>query len=225
LTISVKDLDEYCKKLLVAFITSNRKWNFNEFLDKLNKMNTKISRPTLSEHLKHLQRLRLITRKKEGKQRINYEVNWEKLKYLQKTIESQNALKRITENEKTFTSFPIEEQVMFLTNVLSLRDLQQLKLEILDTVEPDKNFEHNVQYVFTHQFFDLFRTWFVKNCYETSDENKLKALEMVENNIKHFEENLFIRKSWKSQNTKRASARTKVTLDKSLKCDDSPTSE
>jgi len=165
-------------------------------------MNIKISRPTLSEHLKHLQKLKLITRKRETergrKQRISYEINWEKLKYLQKTIESQNALKRISENEKIFTSFPIEEQVVFLTNVLSLRDLQKLKLEILDTIEPDKNFEHNVQYTLTDDFFDIFRTRFRQNCYETSNENKLAALKMVENNIKHFEDVLFTRKPWKT---------------------------
>ena len=199
----IEELDEYCKKLLVAFIASDRKWNFNEFLHMLNKSNIRISTPTLSEHLKHLRGLKLITRKREGKQRISYEVNWEKLKYLQKTITSQNALKRITENEKIFTFFPIAEQVMFLTNVLSLRNLQELKLEILDTLEPDKNFEHNVQYALTHQFFNLFRTWFIKNCYETPNENKLVALQTVESNIKHFEDELFIRKPWKSQNTKK----------------------
>lgn len=161
----------------------------------LNKSNIKISTPTLSEHLKHMQKLKLITRRREGKQRISYEVNWEKLKYLQKTIESQKALKRITENEKTFTSFPIEEQVIFLTNVLSLRNLNELKLAILDTIEPDKNFEHNVQHALTHQFFDLWRTWFIKNCYVTTNENKLIALNIVENNIKHFEDELFIRKA------------------------------
>jgi hypothetical protein len=131
-------------------------------------------------------------------------VNWTKLKYLEKTIESQDVLKRITENEETFTSFPIDEQVMFLTNVLSLRNLELLKLEILDTIEPNKNFEHNVQYDFTHQFFNLFERWFLKNCHKIPNENKLIALKTVENNIKHFEEILFDRKPWKSKNTNAA---------------------
>lgn len=183
----------------MVFIASNKNRHFNELHANLNKIrNLEISKPTLSEHLKHLQRLKLITRKREGKQRVKYEVNWTKLKYLQETIESQKILKRITENEETFTSLPMEEQVMFVTNVLSLRNLKELKLEILDTIEPNKNFEHNVQYAFTHQFFDLYRTWFIKNCYKTTNENKLNALKIVENNIKHFEEELFVRKSWKS---------------------------
>jgi DNA-binding HxlR family transcriptional regulator len=196
--MSIRELDEYCKKLLVTFIASDRRWHFNEFHHKLNETSFKISRPTLSVHLKHLLRLKLITRKKEGKQLISYGVNWEKLKYLQETVESLKATKRIAENEATFRSFPIEEQTMFLTNVLSLRNLQQLKLEILDALEPNKNFEHNIQYAFTREFFDLFNTWFIKSCYESTKENKLIALNMVEINIKHFEDELFERKPWKS---------------------------
>jgi len=198
--LSIKELDEHCKELLVTFITSNKKWHFNDFLDKYGHPRTplKFTKPTLSKHLDHLEELNLITKKKEGKQRIAYEANWRKLSYLQKTVESQNALKRITENQKNFSSRPIEEQVIFLTNVLSLRDLEELKLQILDAMEPNKNFEHNVQYAFTHQFYDLFKTWFIENCYETTNENKLIALKLVESNIKHFEENLFIKKPWKT---------------------------
>jgi hypothetical protein len=161
-------------------------------------MHVTITTPTLAKHLKHLQELKLITKKREGKQLTTYGANWKKLKYLQETVESKKALERIVKNEKNFKSFPIEDQVMFLTNVLSLRSLEELKLEILDTLEPNKNFEHNVQYAFTHQFFDLYRTWFIENCYDTPNENKLTALKMVENNIKHFEHALFTRTPWKS---------------------------
>lgn len=198
--MSTKELDNYCQKLLQAFIGSNKRWHFNEFHEKLNKASLKISKPTLSQHLKHLQKLKLITRKREGKQRISYGVNWEKLKHLQKTVDGLHAIKRILENETTFSTLRIQEQVMYLIDTLTLRNLEMLKLEILDILEPDKNFEHNVQYGFTNQFFDLFRTWFIKNCYKTTKENKLIALKIVENNIKHFEKDLFVRKPWKSQN-------------------------
>lgn len=198
--MSIKELDEHCKKLLVTFITSNKKWHFNDFLDKYGHPRTPLqfTKPTLSKHLDHLEELNLITKKKEDKQRITYEANWRKLGYLHKTVESQNALKRITENQKTFESFPIEEQVIFLTNALSLRNLQELELEILNTLEPRKNFEYSVQYAITHQFFDLFKRGFMEKLGQTTSENKLIALKMVENNIKHFEENLFTKKPWKT---------------------------
>jgi DNA-binding HxlR family transcriptional regulator len=198
--VSIKELDKYCNKLLGTLFVSNRKWHFNELHNTLNKIDLKMSKPTLSKHLKHLQRLKFITRKREGKQQTSYQVNWEKLKYMQKTVESVDAIKRITENERNFSSFPIDEQVIFLTNVLSLRNLEQLKLQILHTLEPDKVFEHNVQYALTNQFFDLFTTWFARNCYKTSKENNLIALKTIETNIQHFEEDLFIRKPWRSHN-------------------------
>lgn len=106
--MSTKELDNYCQKLLQAFIGSNKRWHFNEFHEKLNKASLKISKPTLSQHLKHLQKLKLITRKREGKQRISYGVNWEKLKHLQKTVDGLHAIKRILENETTFSTLRIQ---------------------------------------------------------------------------------------------------------------------
>lgn len=165
----------------------------------INETKVKITTPTIAEHLKHLERLKLVTKKKEGKQRRSYEANWNKLTYLQKTIENEDALKRLTENEKTFTSFPIENQVIFLTNTLSLRNLEELKLEILNTIEPDKTFEHNIQCMLTHSFFDLWRYWFINHCKQTTNENKRIALKIVEYNIKQVQDVLFIKKPWKPQ--------------------------
>jgi DNA-binding HxlR family transcriptional regulator len=183
-----------------VFIVSGKKWHFDEFLHNLNKSNFKISKPTLSKHLKHLQKLKLITRKKEGKQQTSYDVNWEVLKHIKTTVE-RDAIKRITENKKLFSSLPIDDQVMYLTNILSLRNLEELRLYIIDIMEPEYNFEHNVQYAFIHQFYDSYKTWFLLNCHATTNENKRVALKMVENNIEHFQEKLFDKKPWTSSSS------------------------
>lgn len=195
--MSIKELDSQCNKLLAVFIVSGKKWHFDEFHHELNKSSFKISKPTLSKHLKHLQKLKLITRKKEGKQQTSYDVNWEVLKHIKTTVE-RDAIKRITENKKLFGSLPIDDQVMYLTNILSLRNLEELRLYIIDIMEPEYNFEHNVQYAFIHQFYDSYKKWFLENCHAATNENKHIALKMVESNIEHFQVQLFDKKPWTS---------------------------
>ena len=125
-------------------------------------------------------------------------MNWEKLEHLGEAVRTQQALKRTLENEKNFKSFPIDEQVTYVHNILALRNLYRLRLEMLDILDPRKNFEHSVQYLFTNRFFEMFKTWLLESCDKNKTECKEKALSMIEYNIKHYTDILFDKRPWKS---------------------------
>lgn len=187
-------LDETCKKIFSFLLVSDKRLRFNKLYATLNQIGLEMSKPTLIEHLNHLKKRKLVIRKREGKQNVTYEVNWKKLEHLAEALRTQQALKHLLENKENFKSFPIEEQVTYVHNILALRNLHRLKLEILDIIDPSKNFEHSIQYLFTNRFFQLFKTWLLENCHENKTECEKKALGMIEHNIIHYTDVLFERK-------------------------------
>jgi len=184
-------LDEACKNIFSVLLVSDKTLRFNEFHKTLNQIGLKMSKPTLIDHLHHLQKRKLLIRKKEGKQNVSYRVNWEKLETLQESMKTRQALRHIMQNKKTFKSFPIDEQVTYVTNIMTLTNLYRLKLEVQDVLDPTKNFEHSVQFLFTNRFFQFFKTWLLESCQEAKRTNGQKALDMIDFNINHFTDMLF----------------------------------
>ncbi|MFQ6068821.1 MAG: ArsR/SmtB family transcription factor [Candidatus Bathyarchaeia archaeon] len=187
-------LDETCEKIFSLLLASDKKLRFNELHRTLNQIGLEMSKPTLIEHLNHLKKRRLVIRKKEGKQNVSYRVNWEKLEHLGEAIKTRQRLKHMLENEKVFKSFPLDEQVTYVHNILALRNLYRLRLEILDVLDPSKNFEHSIQYLFTNRFFEIFKIWLLESCRKNKSECKEKALNMIEYNIKRYTDILFDKK-------------------------------
>lgn len=183
-------LDEHCKNIFSVLLVSNKTMRFNEFYKNLNAIGLKMSRPTLIEHLHHLQRHGVIRRKKEGKQNVSYAVNWQKFETLKQSIDYRQRLLHMLENEKRFKSFPIDEQAIYVTNILTLTGLYRLNLEVQDVLDPSKNFEHSLQFLLINRFFEFFKTWLLENC-KSSTENGQKTLTMIEYNINRLQNELF----------------------------------
>ena len=154
-----------------------------------------MSKPTLIEHLHHLLKHRLLIRKKEGKQNVSYKVNWEKLETLQEGMKTRQALKDLLQNQKTFKSFPIDEQVTYVTNIMTLSNVYRLKLEVQDAIDPSKNFEHSIQFLFINRFFELFKMWLLESCHASKTEKAPEALSMIDYNITRITNILFDKKS------------------------------
>jgi len=184
-------LDEYCKNIFSVLLVSDKPLRFNELHRTLSQIGLKMSKPTLIEHLNHLRKRKLVKRKKEGKQNVNYRVNWEKLKTLQQSMKTRQMLKNLLENEKRFKSFPLDEQITYVTNIMTLSNLYQLKVEIQAVLDPSKNFEHVVQYLFINRFFQFFKTWLLESCKEAKIECEQKALNTIDYNINRITNTLF----------------------------------
>jgi len=190
-------LDEYCKNIFSVLLVSDKTLRFNEFHKILNQIGLKMSKPTLIEHLHHLQKRKLLIRKKEGKQNVSYRVNWGKLETLQESMKTRQAIRHLLQNKKTFKSFPIDEQVTYVTNIMTLSNLYRLRLEVQDVLDPSKNFEHSVQFLFTNRFFEFFKTWLLESCQEAKMEKAPEVLSMIDYNITRITNILFERNSQK----------------------------
>jgi len=190
-------LDEQCKKIFSVFLVSQKTLRFNVLHRTLNEIGLKMTKPTLISHLNHLHKNKLIVRKKEGKQNVSYTANWAKLEAFKQSMETKRFIERQLEDEKRFKSFPINEQVIYVTNLFSLRNLYKLKLEVQDVIDPSKNFEHSIQFLLTDRFFEIFKRWLLESCYMSKTEKASEALSMIDHNITLFTDDLFDRVSQK----------------------------
>jgi hypothetical protein len=183
-------VDDQCDKIFALLITRPSPLRFVELFNTLNGLGIKMSRPTLIQHLHHLQKDRAIIRKREGKQKVYYSVNWDKFKTLKQSIQYKKDLLHLLENEKRFKSFPIDEQAIYSTNIMTLTNLRQLQLFVENTIDPSKTFEHSLQFLMINKFYQQFQNWLIESCRE-SKENAQHVLQTLELNIKRLENELF----------------------------------
>jgi hypothetical protein len=155
----------------------------------------------LHEHLRRLHAHKRICRQRTGKQNFAYKVNLQRFENLEQSLETRRMLLRILENKRRFKSFPIDEQTMYVTNILTLADLYRLKLAVQCILEPKKSHENSLQYLFTNRFYDFFETWLLQNCKDL-EESAQASLNMIERNIVRFTQVLFDKIPETSQSNK-----------------------
>ena len=63
-----EETDEYCLNIARVLLLSFGWLRFNELFRKVNEMGAKMSKPTFSEHLKHLVEKKLVVRKVGGEE-------------------------------------------------------------------------------------------------------------------------------------------------------------
>jgi DNA-binding HxlR family transcriptional regulator len=183
-------MDEYCIKIFGFLGFTTKKYRFNELHRTLNNLGVKISKPTLIEHLQHLQNKKYIVRKQEDKQTVSYETNWEKLEFLKEGMAYRRKVEQDLKNEKTFKSLTLEDQVITIASILALSELFRVKADILDLLEPTKKAEHGLSYIVTGRLLDMYRLWLLDVCKE-SKENSEKALQLVQKGIDGFQQECF----------------------------------
>lgn len=186
-----KDYDEFCDNICSFFVAYDKKIGFNELHRELNRTGLKISKPTLSEHLKHLLRNKFLTRKKEGKQRVNYQFNWAMFENLREARKDDKTMEAYLENKKTVQSFPLDEQLMYVANVLSLKTVTMLRFRILSILEPDRHFIYSVESSLLNRYYESFVSWLLQSVKENKEDFREKALPLIEANIERLRDLVF----------------------------------
>jgi len=79
-----------------------------------------------------------------GEQNISYKVNWQRFENLEQSLGTRKVLSHALEKKKRFKSFPIDEQTMCVTNILTLADLCRFKLAVQCIIEPKKSYENSL---------------------------------------------------------------------------------
>jgi len=129
-------LDEYCRTIFAVLLFNNcfdidSGMRFNELERQLKKYGNKISTPTVINHLKELQKMKVVKRVRSGKQKVLYHITERSLdpKELGKTMTW------IEKNQDIIRSWSLREIVTYTINLMSLRDFYLVKLSLKSQFE------------------------------------------------------------------------------------------
>jgi DNA-binding HxlR family transcriptional regulator len=175
-----KMVDDICDKIILFLLAREKKIRFNKLQKALDKSGFKISKPTLSKHLKHLTKDKIVKRKKEGKQNISYEFNWERFKFLHKILEDDKTTIKHLKNRDNQQSTPLDIQAIYLMNILAILNIQCLKLRALIILEPENAFEYNIAYEITTKIIQNHIQRFAESCKQNKKECRKKAIPEIE---------------------------------------------
>jgi DNA-binding HxlR family transcriptional regulator len=182
--------DEYCEKIFAIVVMSDGKIRFNELHRRLSRYGAKMSKPTLIQHINHLAESGTIQRHEVDKQTVYYEINWKKLKQLQKATETNQTMLRQMQNEKIFKSKNLEQQAVYTTAAITMGELYYLKLKINDILEPGNKLGNYLSYTLIRALYNRYATWLLDTCKE-SKENCQKILQGIDRSIQTYTDTFF----------------------------------
>ena len=178
--MSKKPLDDICSDIANFLLVYPEKIRFNELHRALNNFNFKISKPTLSKHLKHLLEKEIIVKNIEGKQNISYNINYNRFRELSQFKEAQLALWRYhDEIIKNLDEKTLEEKIELMHNILILNGLFILKLEFLSIYKPETMLEQSIIFMFTMRMFLPYIGIFVNDLKERGETYKSEVSEKL----------------------------------------------
>jgi DNA-binding HxlR family transcriptional regulator len=157
------ELDEYCRKIVAVLTLLQQDYRFNELHRFLNKHGTKISKVTLSQHLKHLIKLELVLRVQKDIQEVYYSVNFERFGTLKAASEAtQETVKKFYQQERSFRAQPVSAKIDSYHVLTVLESLMLFKLELLAISEPERQFEHTLSHYVTVRHFMTIQDWLLE---------------------------------------------------------------
>jgi DNA-binding transcriptional ArsR family regulator len=140
-----------------------------------------ISKPTLSEHLKHLVKAGHVTRKKDKgkKQMVTYSLNLEKISKLKGYVEQmKKSIDSEQKNKKMFFSYPKKDQVQKMFEDLTYRKLKEIKARVDYGLNPD--FEKSLAVRFwVNPLQRLAETWMINECIK-NEEYRKKIFDIID---------------------------------------------
>jgi DNA-binding HxlR family transcriptional regulator len=182
--------DEYCEKIFSVLSMSEEKIRFNKLHQKLNKLEAKMTKPTLIQHLKHLENEGILERHVVEKQNISYSLCWSKFKQLAQAKEFKETVMNEVRNEQIFKSKSIEDQVIYVTTALTTAELFYMRTVILGELEPENKLLHYLSYTLVRRLFNSYAKWLF-DISKQSEETAQKIIENIDWRIKEFEKMLF----------------------------------
>lgn len=184
-------LDDYCKKIMIVLTMMNQDFRFNALCKFLNDHGTKISKPTLSEHLKHLTKQRIVLRKQKGIQEVSYAMNSEMLEKLTAASKiTRDVVTRFFQQEKAYRALPVSKKVDRYHVLTVLQSLMLLKLEMLAISKPENQFEYSLSHYVTIQHFMTMQNWLLDELRKSPSQLDQAAKEL-QGLTDHYMEMLF----------------------------------
>jgi len=183
--------DEICTKILIAILFSRRTFRFNELHRYLDENFMKISKVTLSKHLKHLVKSELLYREELGKQHVTYRFYDEKWRQMDIFMEAQNNIQiLLDEEEEKFDKYTVEEQVSTVFASMIRRDLVNLRNEILIAVDPEDKYEYSMKILLTNNIWNGFKDLLLRRCIKNDEEYRTAVLREMDYLITFISESM-----------------------------------
>jgi DNA-binding transcriptional ArsR family regulator len=158
-------LDRYCRVILIILILIGRKVRFNELWDFLLKRRFVLSKPTLSQHLKHLTAKKMVIRRVEDVQYVSYEVNYKRFGNLEGSARCISIQKFMIEENQLFDAVSLDDQIDKVFEAMLLRNLYQLKAQIEFESNPELTFEESMELTLqASPLFMHYENWLVTKC-------------------------------------------------------------
>lgn len=192
--------DRYCMSIVGFLSAIGRKIRFNKMYKNLNALGAKMSKPTLIEHLKHLLEKEYILREEEDKQTVTYQINWEKFPRLADAIDIQKAMNTEIKNKERFNLMSLQERIVFVTLVETMKQLMQLQLAIISCIEPKAETANNFGAILLSRLFTNYRGWLLESCKSSSKETNQKAYDLLTKAIEEITAVLFGRNEEEPKN-------------------------
>jgi hypothetical protein len=178
--MSTKKLDEYCEKIFDYLAFNFEKPHYlNQLKEELNESGIKISKPTLILHLKHLKEMKIIKKRKEGKQKYAISLNYDSLIDIEFHKKFHEELESLLKEREIFNTQTIERKVKIASACLYIIETNRLKYEILKTLEPQKNLEYTLSFQLIKNTLRQYMKNLSKACFE-SQTNAKQALNVIE---------------------------------------------
>jgi Fe2+ or Zn2+ uptake regulation protein len=181
-------LDDTCASLMTVFLFADQPVRFNQLYRFLKQKGLRISKPTLSSHLKHLVEKQVILRSEVDRQNVTYRFHNERYEGTKEYLKSRAQFKEVIDkSDSEFLSYSISEQVALVHTVLNMRGLFQLKYEMLKIMEPDKEFEYNLWIIFYRDFLEGFKRLLLNSLREHDSQYRREALDALERLLYEYE--------------------------------------
>lgn len=160
-------LDKRCQKILLVMILKKDTMRFNELAKTLKKLGMEMSHPTLLDHLNHLVKERLVTRREEKAQYVTYRLNMNKIgeskKYLDRAVRIE---KSWTKEKESLFSMLVDKQVEIVLQTLAVRKLYEIQARIALELD-SKNLEKQIGVLFwTSSIVENVEFWLIQKAVE-----------------------------------------------------------
>jgi DNA-binding transcriptional ArsR family regulator len=179
----VIELDEHCAKILIVLLDIQQA-HFNELYRIFLGKRVKFSKPTLSNHLKHLVDAGYVTRTPEKGQLVTYSLNLEKIGESKEIMERAKRIEQSErKNREEFFALTEKKQVDLLLNFLLERKLYEIQALIEYKLDPESFGKWLTVRWWDSPMLEQPKFWIVKKCVEDETYRK-KILKIIDEWLK-----------------------------------------
>ena len=185
------ELDKHCEKIFSVLAVNPNPIAFNKLYEKLK---PEMAKPTLIEHLKHLQKQKIVRRKRIGKQKVTYELHEDCFNELEQTREFMESMNEAKEEIEIFNGLNTKEKIKYLLLLITLAEIDTLKYTLQRLAEPKEDFKFLIKTAFTKDALSAKIQVLLEHC---ADFDLNEAIRQVDEAEKYFWEKASLRRDVK----------------------------